>query len=62
MLVLSRKDTEAILIGDDIRVTLIKSQSGQARIGIDAPRSVIIVREELTRNHEEETTPERDTA
>lgn len=44
MLVLSRKESEAITIGDEITVRLITSRTGKARIGIDAPRHLRINR------------------
>lgn len=47
MLVLSRKPGERILIGDDIAVTIVRIGPNNVRIGIDAPRSMNIVREEL---------------
>ena len=47
MLVLTRKLNEEILIGDDIKVTLIRVRGNTVRIGIEAPRDVRIVRGEL---------------
>ena len=47
MLVLSRKPGERILIGDDIAVTVVRIGPNNVRIGIEAPRSMNIVREEL---------------
>ena len=46
MLVLSRKKGEAIRIGDQIRVVVVEGSHG-IRIGIEAPRDINIVREEL---------------
>ncbi|HBU12474.1 MAG TPA: carbon storage regulator [Clostridiales bacterium] len=46
MLVLTRKINEAILIGDDIKVTLLNIESDRVRIGIDAPKSMRIYRYE----------------
>ena len=48
MLVLSRKADERILIGDDIVVTVVRIGPDAVRLGIDAPRDVNIVREELS--------------
>jgi len=48
MLVLTRKEGEVILVGDNIRITLVRSTNGQAKIGIDAPDTVTILRDELT--------------
>jgi carbon storage regulator len=47
MLVLSRKLSECIEIGEDIRVTVMQIKPGVVRIGIDAPKHVIIRRTEL---------------
>ena len=47
MLVLSRKPGEKILIGDEITVTIVMIGPNTVRIGIEAPRTIFIVREEL---------------
>jgi carbon storage regulator CsrA len=47
MLVLTRKADEQILIGDDIKITLVKVRGGSVRIGIEAPKNVKILRSEL---------------
>jgi carbon storage regulator len=47
MLVLSRKPGERILIGDEVSVTIVRIGPNTVRLGIDAPRSMNIVREEL---------------
>ena len=47
MLVLSRKRGEKIFIGRDICITLVDIDRGKCRIGVEAPRDVVIYREEL---------------
>ena len=47
MLVLTRKQNEGILIGGDIVVTVINIDGDKVRLGIDAPKSVRVIREEL---------------
>ncbi len=47
MLVLSRKSGQRIKLGDAIRVTVIRVQGDQVRIGIEAPQDVVVLREEL---------------
>jgi carbon storage regulator len=47
MLVLTRKRFESILIGRDIRVTIVAISGGKVRIGIEAPGQVDIVRQEI---------------
>ena len=47
MLVLSRKIQERIKIGPDIWITLVDIDRNKVRIGIEAPKDVIVTREEL---------------
>jgi carbon storage regulator len=47
MLVLSRRVGQQIRIGDSIVVTLLKVDRNKARIGVDAPPSVPVYRQEL---------------
>ena len=47
MLVLSRRLDESITIGQDIIITVLEVQGDTVKIGIEAPRSVPIVRTEL---------------
>ena len=52
MLVLSRKPGERILIGDNVAVTIVRIGPNTVRLGIDAPRDMNIVREELCHRSE----------
>lgn len=54
MLVLSRKTSERILVGDDIAITIVRIGPNSVRIGIEAPKSMNIVREEIDRNSRSE--------
>lgn len=47
MLVLTRKQNEGILIGNDIVVTVINIDGDKIRLGIEAPKNVRVIREEL---------------
>ena len=47
MLALSRKENESVMIGNDIEVTILEIKSDQVKLGIKAPRSVSIYREEI---------------
>ena len=55
MLVLSRKTSERILIGDEIAITIVRIGPNSVRIGVDAPKSMNIVREELKKLEPVET-------
>jgi carbon storage regulator len=57
MLVLSRKCGEKIVIGGDIVVEVLGVQGDRIKLGITAPYSVPIVREELLRNFERPAVP-----
>lgn len=46
-LVVGRKSGESILIGKDIKITVIKTEDDMLRLKIEAPKEINIVREEL---------------
>ena len=48
MLILRRKKNESVLIGENIRITVIECAADGVRLAIDAPRQISILREELT--------------
>jgi carbon storage regulator len=50
-LILTRKENEAILLGDDIVVRVLNITNGRASIAITAPRHINVVREELNKTH-----------
>ena len=47
MLILTRRAGETLVIGSSIRVTVVGVRGDQVRIGIDAPKSVRVHRQEL---------------
>ncbi|MBH56975.1 MAG: carbon storage regulator CsrA [Planctomycetaceae bacterium] len=47
MLVLSRRRDESIMIGKDITVTIVDVRGDKVRVGIDAPPSISVHREEV---------------
>ena len=54
MLILTRKLGEKITIGDEITITLIEIKGSQVKLGIEAPRSVSIHRQEIYEKIREE--------
>ena len=47
MLVLSRRESERIRLGSSIVVTVVRVSGDKVRLGIEAPRDVLVLREEL---------------
>lgn len=47
MLILSRRVSETIKIGDTVSVTVLAVHGNQVRIGVSAPREMIVDREEI---------------
>jgi carbon storage regulator len=47
MLVLSRKESQRIRLGDQIVITIVKISGDKVRVGIEAPASVLVLRDEL---------------
>lgn len=48
MLVLTRNQGQSILIGNDVKLTIVSTKGGQVRIGIEAPPDLTILREEIS--------------
>ena len=47
MLVLSRKESQRIRLGDQIVITIVKISGDKVRVGIEAPNNVLVLRDEL---------------
>lgn len=50
MLVLTRGLRQALMIGNDITVTVLEIRGTQVRIGVQAPRNIAVLREEVGKN------------
>ncbi len=61
MLVLSRKETQRIKLGDSIVVTVVRLAGDKVRLGIEAPADMLVLRGELDR-FDEQPAPADDTA
>ncbi len=58
MLILTRRVDETLLIGDDVEVTVLGVKGNQVRVGVEAPKIIPVVREELlTRNRNQTAIP-----
>ena len=47
MLVLSRKQSQRIRLGDSIVITVVRVAGDKVRLGIEAPRDMLVLRDEL---------------
>ena len=63
MLVLSRKESERIRVGESIVVTVVRLTKDRVRLGIEAPDDVLVLRDELEKEGEAKALPmpERET-
>lgn len=55
MLILTRRRGETIRIGDDIEVVIVAVNHSQVRVGIKAPKDVVVLREEVALRQEPDT-------
>lgn len=47
MLILTRKAGEKLLIGDNIEITVLNIRGGQVKLGVNAPKEIVVNREEI---------------
>lgn len=47
MLILTRKVGQSLMIGDNVKITILSKKNGGVRVGIDAPKEVEVHREEI---------------
>ena len=54
MLILTRRVTESLMIGDDVTVTILGIKGNQVRVGVQAPKETPVHREEVFHRIREE--------
>tara|TARA_Y100000766_G_C18600564_1_gene456441 strand:- start:364 stop:567 length:204 start_codon:yes stop_codon:yes gene_type:complete len=47
MLILTRRVGETLVIGDEVRITVLGARGNQVRMGVNAPKNVAVHREEI---------------
>ena len=60
MLILTRRPTQTVTIGNDITVTVLEIRGRQVRIGVDAPREIAVLREEIVEKARTRRMPDAD--
>ena len=63
MLILTRRVGETVMIGDEVAVTVLRVKGNQVRLGVNAPKSVSVQREEIfqrIKREAEQGTPSAD--
>lgn len=56
MLILTRRVGESLMIGDEVSVTVLGVKGNQVRIGVNAPKTVSVHREEIYQRIQQELT------
>lgn len=58
MLILTRRPNESLMVGDDVKVTVLGIKGNQVRVGISAPRHVPVHRQEIYEKIKDEELPD----
>lgn len=60
MLILTRRISETLMIGNDVNITVLDVKGRQVRLGITAPKEIAIYREELFQRMQEQNTEQKE--
>jgi carbon storage regulator len=60
VLILTRRPTQAVTIGSDITITILEIRGRQVRIGVNAPRDIAVLREEIVEKARTRRMPDAD--
>ncbi len=60
MLILTRRVGESLIVGDDVTLTVLGVKGNQVRIGVNAPKTVSVHREEIYQRIQREKNGESD--
>jgi carbon storage regulator len=53
MLIIRRREGESILLGEEVEVEILECGQGQVKLGIRAPREIVVLRKEIRAAEEE---------
>ena len=54
MLILTRRINESLIVGDDVKVTVLSVKGKQIKLGVTAPREIAVHREEIYQRIQQE--------
>ena len=57
MLILTRRVGESVMIGDDVAITVLQVKGNQVRLGVNAPKTVSVQRQEIVQRPQQEHAP-----
>jgi carbon storage regulator len=57
VLILTRRVGETVMIGDEVAVTVLRVKGNQVRLGVNAPKSISVQREEIFQRMKRENGP-----